>query len=318
MKIKKIYIYSALALLCCIFIAIGIYMSSSFEYDEYELTPTVSEEVELNEDKQANVALVEYSVYDLNDLEFGFIIARIRIQKLDADYSINLSDLTTDEGIHLDELSDFTNQLILNNYYLVKQNVSFDIDAKEESYMLNIFIPYEDKALDELTVNIDLTQNQLVFDLTDATTDGSALYYKSDDVITDGATFEMVVSDAIEITGDEITRTYDDGYSEVYQYPSTAQVYAFKVTAVSLDQDTVEIEEAMYEVEGSGDVFVALNEQFKSMKYDNIIGQVISEEGSGTLLFMALNPDQEPIKYTGRLKIKLVGSDEWISIYVDL
>lgn len=263
--------------------------------------------------------VVEYTVYNLEDIDFGFIIAKIRVQSKKDSINVDLSHFKTSEGVDLSIVDNYVKELEKNNYYLGKQNVWFEIVSTDNEYMGNIFIPYKDKSLKELDVKIDLNENDLFkFNLSNKKGTKDMLYYEGDDVITDGKTYQMKVSQAFEITGDSLTRTYPDGFSEDYLYPATAEVYAFKIEAVSLWGDEVQIESAIYEVEGSGDVFDAMDSKITSMKYDNIVGDIIKDKGNGVLLFMTLNPDREPIKYKGRLKIKLVGKDEWLTIRVDL
>ena len=66
---------------------------------------------------------------------------------------------------------------------------------------------------------------------------------KSGDVITDGRSYQMTVSEAREITGEPLYQTVN-GVQQEYLLPSTTKVYAFKVQAVSLWGDTIVIEEA--------------------------------------------------------------------------
>ena len=104
------------------------------------------------------------------------------------------------------------------------------------------------KDLEEVTVTNDFNKEVLTFKLNNPTGTKDLLSYQPDDVITDGKTYQMKVSSAFEITGDTITRTYPDGYSEEYISPSTAQIHAFRVDAVSLwgDHLVIEIETYWY------------------------------------------------------------------------
>ena len=141
--------------------------------------------------------------------------------------------------------------------------------------------------------------------------------YKSGDVITDGRSYQMTVSEAREITGEPLYQTVN-GVQQEYLLPSTTKVYAFKVQAVSLWGDTIVIAEAQYVPRDSSEVFEALGAGITSISGTNMIGQEISDQQSGDLFFYAYDPDDHPITYTGVLKLKIQGQDNWITINVDL
>ena len=126
----------------------------------------------------------------------------------------------------------------------------------------------------------------------------------------------MSVSSAFEITGDYMSQTIN-GVSSEYLLPSTVQVYTFNLETVSLWGDTVEIENAQY-VTTDNNVFEALDSSIDSMKYTNILGKQIKDKDKGSLFFVAYNPIDNPVTYKGVLKLKVKGSDSWISINVDL
>lgn len=264
-----------------------------------------------------NVGLVEYTHYRLDELDFQFVIAKVRI-KADEPIHISLEHFKTSEGIVLNQVDEYVNDLESNALFLGKQNVWFEIISQEKSVISNIFIPIDDKEAEEISVMNDFNNDVLVFKLNSPTGTKELLSYQPDDVITDGKTYQMKVSSAFEITGDTITRTYSDGYSEEYISPSTAQIHAFKVDAVSLWGDQLVIESAVYTVKETNETFKAFNEQFGTMKYQNLINKMITDTDSGVLFFETLNPGENPITYQGVLKLKIKGQENEIIINVDL
>ena len=282
------------------------------------LKPHQTEKPDVNKEG-VNVDLIDYDVYELEEVNFNFIIASIRIQSDKAGINLDLKNFVTSDNIFLNDVNYYVKELEKNNMYLAKENVWFDLVSNDSEYFVNIFIPYDNKKQERLEVLVDIDDNEpLVFKLNDKITTNENLYYEAEDIISDGKTYQMTLSKAFEITGDQITRTYEDGYKEDFLYPSTAEVYAFNVKAVSLFGESVEIESAIYTVNETNDEFEAFNSQFVSMKYDNIIGKTVKQEDEGVLLFMTLNPEGDPITYKGQLKIKLVGKEEYITINVDL
>ena len=273
---------------------------------------------ELKEGDSIQVDLVEYIVYNLDELDFQFVIARIRV-KADHAIHMNLSRFVTSENIYLNEVDDFVVQLESKALFLGKQNVWFEIVSKETVVMTNIFIPVQDKKLDTVSLSVDFgTVKEIQFDLKKPSGTIELLSYKSDDVITDGKTYQMKVSNAYMITGDRITRKYPDGYTEEYLVPSTAQVHAFDIEAVSLWGDEVVIESALYTVTATGETFEAFNEQFSTQKSNNLMNTPIMDTGAGVLFFETLNPGANPIQYKGVLKLKIKGQSNYIIINVDL
>ena len=285
---------------------------------EPTLKPHQSSKPEVS-DELINIDLIDYDVYELEGISFNFVIATIRIQGDDEGINIDLGNFVTSDNISLNDVDYYVNELESHSLYLSKENVWFDLVSNESEYFVNIFIPYDNKQQQKLEVLVNIDDNEsLKFNLDQKINTNDNLYYEAEDIISDGETYQMVLSKAFNITGDDITRIYEDGYKENFLYPATAELYAFKVKAVSLFGDSVEIESAKYIVNDSNNEFEAMNSQFTSMKYNNIIGKIIEEEEEGILLFMTLNPEQEPITYNGKLKLKLVGEEEYITINVDL
>lgn len=277
---------------------------------------TKPEETENKDSLQ--VDLVDYTVYNLSDLDFQFVIARVRV-KAETAINIDLSHFTTSEGIVLNEVNEYVSKLESKALFLGKQNVWFEIVSQDTSVLSNIFIPVKDKKAETITVTSDLGGTaEFSFNLKNPKGTQELLSYKPDDVITDGRTYQMKVSNAFMMTGDTITRTYSDGYSEEYMVPSTAQVHAFKVEAVSLWGDELVIESAIYTVTATKEEFIAFNEQFSTMKYENLLNKTITDTSSGVLFFETLNPTENPITYKGILRLKIKGQDNYIVINVDL
>lgn len=271
---------------------------------------------DLSDASSLQVGLVEYNVYRFDEVDFQFIIAKIRI-KGNESIHVDLSHFITDEKVQLNQVDDYVQELEENGYFLGKQNVWFDLISNETSAMFNIFIPVLDKTKDKLILNVDFDES-LTFDCSKVTGTKEMLSYQPDDVITDGKTYQMKVSNAFIITGDTITRTYSDGYSEEYMVPSTAEVHAFKIDAVSLWGDEVVIEKAVYTVDSTNEKFEAFNEQFSTMKYENLINKGITDKESGVLFFETLNPSENPIQYQGTLELTIQGQSKPIVIHVDL
>ena len=194
-----------------------------------------------------------------------------------------------------------------------KQNVWFELVSVENEYFSNIFIPINDKNLETIEVTNDIDQNVMTFDLSNNLGTKEMLQYEANDIISDGKTYQIQVSSAFDITGEQL---YQNDME--YLVPSTVGIYCFNLDVISLWKDTIVIEEAYYYPDNSEEVFKALDASVSAMKHENIIGKEITAKSSGSLLFEAYNPMNNPITYTGILKLKVSGSDTLIEVNVDL
>ena len=272
---------------------------------------------ETNEEEQVQVDLVDYTVYDLDQVDFRFIIAKVRVKANDAT-NISLSHFKTSEGLVLSETSAYVNQLEKNSLYLGKKNVWFELISSQTNYLARIFIPVKDNTLSSISLESDLKNSHVMkFDLENPRGTAEELGYVADDIISDGKTYQMKVSNAYRIS-DEFTRTYESGYTEAYLLPSSAEVHGFYVEAVSLWGDAVEIESAYYQVHGSSEQFEALNGQFTTQKYANIVNSSITDKDAGYIFFVTLNPEDAPISYQGTLILHLKNQQQPIQIQVNL
>lgn len=267
---------------------------------------------------QVKIDLVDYTTYRLEELDFQFVIAKIRV-KSEEPINIGLEHFKTNEGTALDQIDTYLNTLDQNGLYIGKQNVWFELVSTESTYVANVFIPIKDKNAQTASLAVDFGENaNLEFDLKKAKGNKVMLDYQPNDVITDGKTYQMVVSVAFKVASEEVYRTFEDGSVESAGLPSTAEVYAFKLEAVSLWGDEVVVEDAVYSVEGTTNTFQALPSGFYSEKYTNILGKTIKEKDSGVLFFVTYNAQKEPITYQGKLKLKIKGQENWIDITVNL
>ena len=265
--------------------------------------------------EKITVDLVEYDYYEFDDVEFGFIISKFRF-KSDEPINMKLDTFVTSENIVLSDVESYVTKLEAKSYYLGKQNVFFEVISQEGSTFVNVFIPVIDKASSEISLKIN--SKNFTYDISKSSDNKDLFIYESDDIITDGKTYQMAVSNAFEITGEQFERVYDDGFSEEYVFSSTARLYAFKLDVVSLWGDEVEIESAVYIVDGTNDGFEALGENIKPQKYDNIIGSKIYDKTTGTIIIPTYSNNEDALSFKGKLKLKLSNSDNYIEIKVDL
>ena len=221
------------------------------------------------------VDLVNATVYRFDELDFQFAIAKIRV-KAEEPINISLEHFATSEGVKLNDIDSYLDQLDKNGLYIGKQNVWFELVSRENSYVANIFVPIKDKTAQSATINVDFGDNAPIqLNLKEATGTREMLGYVAEDVITDGKTYQMQVNVAFQIANEEVYRNMN-GELMSAGIPSTAAVYVFKVEAVSLWGDNLEIESARYVLD-DGSEFDALDAEYESEKYENQFRKKILE-----------------------------------------
>ena len=268
-----------------------------------------------NEFSNIEIDLIDYQVNDLSNIDFRFVIARFRVRATEA-FRIELNDFVTSENIVLNDVDLYLNALASQNLFVGRSNVMFEIISTETSMVATLFIPVRDNSLNSIELNTPLANNKSFnFDLTQNVNQVSSEFeYTITDVITDGRTFNMSVSYVFPITGEILFSAY--GVEE--QYPSTAELHAFRVQIISLWGDEVLIEEARYVVDGTDVEFVALPGNYFTENRNNILSVPVRANDTGYLIFIALNPEREVLTYRGTIYIRVAGNPNWIRVQTNL
>lgn len=324
-SIKKVALIVMILIFACAGI-FGVYKIIELAENKTEVFTDGSELIEggqekptnSSEDEKITVDIVSSIVFDLKDVDFRFAIVKIRVKSEEETINIQLDKFKTDEGIRLDQVAAYTRSLESQGYFLGKQNVWLEILSNTPTTMVNIFVPIENDLAENVEILTNFkTPNSMKISLKNPKGDQTLLQYAAEDIITDGKTYQMVVSKAYEITGDRMTQKTSNGLEE-YLLPSTVSVYALNIKMVSLWGDEIVVEKAQYIPENSNETFEALDSSIQSMKYSNIIGKTVKDSDTGDLFFVAFNPNDSKMSYKGVLKIKVKGQENWITIQVDL
>ena len=256
--------------------------------------------------------LVSYEVYDISELTFKFALVTVRI-KADEAINVNLDDFTTSENFNLADNDPYISEFANYSVFLQKVGVDFNLKSEETSAVFTLFVPLLDRKATSIDLLMQSTGEHVTIDMTkNVTGTKEKLGFIIDETITDDKTFNVVVSAAIDVTGEALYQ-----HDELFSYPSTAQLIVFKLTLTSLNGDAIVIDEAEYVTTATSDTFVALDSTYnKTEKRVNIVGVSTKTSTEGYLLFMTLNPDREQITYKGVLRVKINGT--WNSVKVDL
>ena len=263
-----------------------------------------------------HAALMDASYYDtMNTFGFSFYIATLSITS-DKAINVDLSHFTTSEGIKLNEVDQYVKTLEEKQFFLGKENVVYQLISLDNSSLFNVFVPVTKDANISLSCDLDM---EFKAEFNAKMNPGSVndLFYEANDIISDGKTYQLKVSEAFDATGLYFTKNVDGNIRE-YTVASTVSIFTFQLDVVSLFGDKIEIESATYISDNEDQIFNALGSEIQCEKYVNIIGQMIDDSGKGYLFFEALNSYEHEVFYSGQLHLKVKGNDADIVVNVDL
>ena len=267
-----------------------------------------------SENDGLTIEFMDSRYYRGENVDFDFYVVTLRVTTTDG-INIDLNHFTTSEGMNLAQTQDYAAQLESNQFYLGKANVVYQLVSVENTALFNIFVPTTSASA--ITISCDLLPDlSISLDPTHNISDIHDLFYGANDVISDGRSYQLTVSETFTLAGDELVQTIGN---ETYAYavPSTISVFAFRLDAVSLFGDELIIESAQY-IADDGEVFDALGGDITSEQYPNIIGQTITDKSYGYLFFEAYSNYNNPVSYSGELHLRLSGHADEISVKVDL
>ena len=290
-------------------VSIGTYfLLHKEETPKESVQSSIVENDETTEVTTSNVLFDTYSYYQSDDLSFSFVIAHMKIQENASEYA--LSDFKTDEDITLVDVNSYVKELEESHYYLGKKNVWLSLTSND-TFEGNVFIPIKDIGKKDITLTYK--DESYTFDLlTNEESITDLQYYDSNEVITDGSSYKLSVTNIYEVTGDDMY----DGESTL-SLPSTARVFALKVKAESLNGSSIVINQAEF-ITDSYVTYEAEGSNIHSMKNENAIGKEITEDEEACFFFITLDQNKTISRDSGILKIYVDGQDEPIEVKVSL
>jgi hypothetical protein len=267
-------------------------------------------------DGSTSVTVTSYQSYRLDSLDFTFVIASIHVET-EGSLNISLDHFTTDEGISLNDTADYRKEMSDNSLSLGSKNIWYSLKSDRSSLDANIFIPVKKKDASSVTVSCDIEGvSKMVFDLSSASSDATgfaatALASSTADMQAEtNSTVEA--SDSFEITGESLLQNGSE-----MMLPSTARVFAFKITLKGSADSPVTLSSAEYDA-GSAGVFAAEDSSVYSEKYETIMDREVTDEESGYIFVIILDQDHSMSSYSGTLKLYFEGSDDPVKINAEL
>lgn len=302
-KWKITIIVLLVVLICTLSICAYRFMHDSSSKKENSSISQTSQTVQYTSSVQDEpVSFVHYSVYESADVSFRFLIAQLDIQSDSETYA--LSDFVTSEGIALNDIQSYVKQLENVNLFVGKKNVWFSF-ADKTSFSGNILIPITTNEAD--SISVFCKNKNYDFDLTQNHADCAELEEsKNDKIVSQQDTYQLRVTNIFEITGDDMYQN-----DTLLTMPSSIRIFAIKVDAAVLNGNLIHIDRAIYE-ESDGTNLEAEDASIRSMKYENLIGQDITDEKEACFFFVDSNLQNTK----GVLHIYMNGSDTPVDVEV--
>ncbi len=252
--------------------------------------------------------LIEYKVYNLEQLDYQFAVAKVRI-KADKAVNYSLADLLTDEGIALSEKDTYCVDLNKKGISYSQFGLSEELTSRNNSAVFTLLVPVKDK--NRKTVEVSLKQLvKIEIDLTKNLGTAEELGLDVEDTIINTEEYQVEVLSCTKITGETLF------YHGEVVGSSTSDLYAFKVLITSFIKEGVKVSEAEYVSASTSDTFEALEEGYETEKKENMLGVNIEDEKEAYVFFQLLNPEKEDLSYEGVLRLCING--QWYNVKVNL
>ena len=267
---------------------------------------TPSQEINPSSNEETTISVEDYSVYidDDEDLGFNFVVAKLKFTTTKDSLYYDLSNLTNSEReIKISEIDGYIDKLESLNYDLSSIALSKEIKSNTNTLEANILIPFINK---NGVLNI-YNGEKLSFDLSKNVKNASSLkpINHPDQTVIKTNDYDVSVSAAYLST----MMTHNDQEYDA----SGINVYTYKIIVNNVSGN-VHIEDAIFIKENSTVEYHALNNEYQSLKVDNIINQSLKAGQEGGLFFELYKNNDEAINYNGVLRIKFSDNENWVEI----
>jgi hypothetical protein len=199
------------------------------------------------------------------------VIARITFASETA-MVFGIDQLVTSEQVSLAQTQVYQDELLSKGLFLSYQMVDFELPRNKESFSVNLFIPVKNPDIEKITLMTKFKSNiKFDIDLTFAQGVKEMLgYVEEPGVITDNDTYKLKVIGLEDLTSYPVMRKFDDGSSEEVTYPSTAKIYAVKVSITPLNNKTLVITQGRYRIVTSGQTALSMTKDYYVEGFSNI------------------------------------------------
>lgn len=229
------------------------------------------------------VTLENYLYFNFDDVEYGFILARIKITS-NKPLTVDLQRMTTNEQLTLNAIDTYKSPLVDDGYVL---NCPGTDENSEISASLCLFIPILNTNASEavLKVQLDRAYN-ISFNLLDAEHFGTKAMVGIDEIT---ASFTAEVLKVRVVSTRSFTVEDAEGGTVEAPFSSQSQVFGVEIRLASLVSSTT-IEAATLTIDGSG-TYQLVNPEYTNDEELNLLGLAASPQQTAYLFFEITDPD---------------------------
>ncbi len=266
---------------------------------------------------KTTVTLGEYTVYRFVDLDFQFVIAKLKITS-DKAISLDMASMKTDKGVLLTQTEPYIKKLLAAGYVLTKQNILYAFQSTEMAMEGNVLIPIADKSATSASLIVSLGSSNsktLKFDLTKATGTAAMLSYQSTDTITDNQNYSLKIENILPLKGKAMFQTFADGTDSI-DYSSWSLMYAIKMQIKPLNNVVLNIESAKYVITEPVVESSIMMGAISVKEYPNIYTKDVATESTGYLYLQVVATTGDYAKIPAVLELKFKGIDDIVKINI--
>ncbi|MGB7595519.1 MAG: hypothetical protein WBL80_08130 [Erysipelotrichaceae bacterium] len=262
-----------------------------------------------------NIVVGNAQVFRFDDLDFQFVIAELDATSNKA-LDIGLGIFSTSEGIALNNTDFYRTKLSEMGYTLDKYDLATDFVSDKLNLKRLVFIPVMDKNATSITLTANLAK-PIVLPINLAVADGTKaeVGLLSTDEITDKTTYKLTLGPIISLNGKPMIQTSPSGDTQPVDFSDTSNLFAVQFTIEGLNGVTIGLEDAKYTVDGSTNDAMSLDSGYSVEGYTNSITKSYAKKTTGYIYLQLNSTTQTIIKQNGTLKLKLIGSTNWITVF---
>lgn len=307
---KKIHLLIIIPIVVSILMSItlAIYDLYFYKYDvaKESVLPTPT-----TVDQEVSLTLNNYIVFDMNELDFKFMVVDVTLNSADV-MDMTFNDIYTSENVFLSNYPSYVEKLTKQGLDINIQNVDFDVPKDMSQYTVRLFVPILDSNLKTVELIFGRYDNVKVsLDLSVVTGTKEMLGYNAQDeskiARIDAGSIQIM--DVADFTGKTLYETVD-GTATVTEFPQTAKIHSALLNLKVNEEKSITITSAKYIFTNSKKENEALPARISVEEFKNILGQKISSDTSAYLFFDLYSSASTLMEEPAYLELTLDGVSE--------
>jgi hypothetical protein len=291
-----------LALILGLVIAIGLLGVGMYALMNKPVTPNTTPQT-------YTVSVSDYHYFNFEDLEYGFILARVTISSNKL-FSIDLSHMNTNEQVELNAVDSYKTPLVNDGYRLTCPGID-EIGGLNTS--LCLFIPVLNTSASELVLKVffDRAYN-LSFNLLDETHRGTKAMVGINETF---SSFTALITRYRVVSTRSFTVEDAEGGTVEAPFNSQSQVFGFEVRIENRSTMTT-LETAILTITGVG-TYQLVNPEYKTDEEVNLLGLSTSTQQTGFLFFEITDPTLDLSELDPRhltLSLRAAGETDFVTV----